>query len=443
MIRGEYLPVSRRRQNEWEREAMTTELLPLAAERLNRSCFCITLDRSRLYGAMDHETRDSGFSSRYLAPREHLFANVAVFLPVRDLDMMTAVVRMVEAAARLPAYQEAVLAWAPGIARFDPGPRGALMGYDFHLAAGGPKLIEVNTNAGGAFLNALLARAQCACCPEVENALAPLLAGDFNAEIIAMFRAEWALQRGGARLQRIAIIDDDPEGQYLHPEFLLARETFTHHGIDAIVGDARALRYAEGRLWAGEAPIDLVYNRLVDFSLSQPEHVALRDAYLAGAVVVTSNPRNHALLADKRNLTLLSDRSALVRLGMAPEQADQAARVPRTVLVTPDSAEGLWKERKGLFFKPAAGHGAKAVYRGDKLTRGVWQHIAAGGYVAQELVPPGERMIKLDGAETPRKTDIRLFTYDGDVLLAAARLYQGQTTNFRTPGGGFAPVLFF
>jgi hypothetical protein len=27
------------------------------------------------------------------------------------------------------------------------------------------------------------------------------------------------------------------------------------------------------------------------------------------------------------------------------------------------------------------------------------------------------------------------------VLLAAARLYRGQTTNFRTPGGGFAPVF--
>jgi hypothetical protein len=29
----------------------------------------------------------------------------------------------------------------------------------------------------------------------------------------------------------------------------------------------------------------------------------------------------------------------------------------------------------------------------------------------------------------------------GQVLLTAARLYQGQTTNFRTPGGGFAPVF--
>ena len=39
------------------------------------------------------------------------------------------------------------------------------------------------------------------------------------------------------------------------------------------------------------------------------------------------------------------------------------------------------------------------------------------------------------------KADIRAFVYQGSVQLFAARLYQGQTTNFRTPGGGFAPVF--
>jgi hypothetical protein len=38
------------------------------------------------------------------------------------------------------------------------------------------------------------------------------------------------------------------------------------------------------------------------------------------------------------------------------------------------------------------------------------------------------------------KFDRRAYTYDGAVQWVAARLYQGQTTNFRTPGGGFAPV---
>src|SRR3546814_5514999 len=36
---------------------------------------------------------------------------------------------------------------------------------------------------------------------------------------------------------------------------------------------------------------------------------------------------------------------------------------------------------------------------------------------------------------------VRLYTYCGELRLVASRLYQGQTTNMRTPGGGFAPVL--
>ena len=41
----------------------------------------------------------------------------------------------------------------------------------------------------------------------------------------------------------------------------------------------------------------------------------------------------------------------------------------------------------------------------------------------------------------PCEVDLRDYVYDGQVQWIAARLYQGQTTNFRTPGGGFAPVF--
>jgi hypothetical protein len=57
-------------------------------------------------------------------------------------------------------------------------------------------------------------------------------------------------------------------------------------------------------------------------------------------------------------------------------------------------------------------------------------------------VAASERHVRLDGQPTPLKFDIRCFVYDGEVQLIAARLYQGQTTNFRTRGGGFAPVFF-
>jgi hypothetical protein len=50
-------------------------------------------------------------------------------------------------------------------------------------------------------------------------------------------------------------------------------------------------------------------------------------------------------------------------------------------------------------------------------------------------------MMRVDGVDMARKVDVRLYAYRERTLLVAARLYQGQATNFRTPGGGFAPVL--
>jgi tripartite-type tricarboxylate transporter receptor subunit TctC len=93
-------------------------------------------------------------STTFIKARPHLFSNAPVFLSESDTGGMLRIVRAIEAATRLPAYGTTVLSWAPEIARCDFGPRGVFMGYDFHLAADGPKLIEVNTNAGGTFLNA-------------------------------------------------------------------------------------------------------------------------------------------------------------------------------------------------------------------------------------------------------------------------------------------------
>jgi hypothetical protein len=109
--------------------------------------------------------------------------------------------------------------------------------------------------------------------------------------------------------------------------------------------------------------------------------------------------------------------------------------------VSAERAEALWTARKELFFKPAAGFGSRAAYRGDKLTRRVWQDILAGSYVAQRITPPGERLVAAGSETGELKFDVRGYAYAGRIQLLAARLYSGQTTNFRTPGGGFAPVF--
>ena len=62
-------------------------------------------------------------------------------------------------------------------------------------------------------------------------------------------------------------------------------------------------------------------------------------------------------------------------------------------------------------------------------------HLAAG------LVKPSLRTVGSAATPVRLKVDVRTYAYAAEMLLVAARLYQGQTTNFRTPGGGFSPVL--
>ena len=46
-----------------------------------------------------------------------------------------------------------------------------------------------------------------------------------------------------------------------------------------------------------------------------------------------------------------------------------------------------------------------------------------------------------DGSDVDLRVDVRNYAMQGETWLRAARLYRGQTTNFRTAGGGFAPVI--
>ncbi|MDO9116147.1 MAG: hypothetical protein Q7U63_20385 [Polaromonas sp.] len=416
------------------------------AEALNLGCLCRTLNPERLRQQLETDPSLQGMLAGLATTHPHLFSETAVFLDPAIRATLGQAIAAIEGVIALPAYQQAALASAPGIARQNFGPAGVFMAYDFHLGADGPRLIEINTNAGGALLNAALARAHRECCEPMQGLMdAASDLTQIDQTFVDMFRAEWQAQRGAQPLRSVLIVDDAPEDQYLAPEFALARQLFLAHGITAAVGDARELIWKDGALWHPVLPgaaVDLVYNRLTDFSLAEPAHEALRSAYVASAAVVTPHPRAHALYADKRNLITLGDDALLASWGVSAEDRRLLqAVVPHTELVTADHADDLWARRRQLFFKPVAGYGAKAAYRGDKLTRGVWSTILAGGFIAQALVPPSERLVDVDGVPTRLKLDIRAYTYRGQVQLLAARTYTGQTTNFRTAGGGFSPVV--
>ena len=417
------------------------------ADALNLGCACQTLETTRLREQLETEPSLAGLTARLAESHPHLFSRTAVFLDPGVMAQITDAVAALERVIALPAWRQQALERAPQIAVLDHGPVGVFMGYDFHLADDGPRLIEINSNAGGAFLNAALARAHRACCESFQQVFdAKDTLRKLDEVFVNMFRAEWRLQRGSAPLRNVLIVDDDPDAQYLAPEFQMARALFDSHGLLAAVGDARELQWRNGALWhpalPSNMPVDLVYNRLTDFYLQDLDHEALKLAYRAGAAVVTPHPRTHALYADKRNLISLSNAALLESWGVS--EADRALLrrvVPATQRVMAEDADALWAQRRGLFFKPAAGFGARAAYRGDKLTRRVWDEILAGDYVAQTTVPPSERLVSVEGQTVRLKLDLRAYTYRSQVQLLAARTWAGQTTNFRTEGGGFSPVV--
>jgi len=415
-------------------------------EALNRDCFCIAVDKRKLHQDLESHLAESGLPTQWLDVHSHLFADSPVFLWQAHIEKMQRLVTAVESVAQNKAYHEAVL--GPRNVRDDSspgeaGPRGVFFGYDFHLGADGPKLIEINTNAGGVLLNHYLATAQQACCDEVTT----FFGGNRNFadaedELINMFREEWHLHRGDAQLETVAIVDNAPDKQFLYPEFLLFQSLFQRHGIEALIADPADFSLKNGALWIGQQKIDLVYNRLTDFYLEAPESAALLQAYRSGAALITPAPHHYALYADKRNLPLLSDPDRLRGFGIDDETiATLSEMLPKTVAVTPDNANELWNDRKQLFFKPVTGYGSRGTYRGAKLTRKTWNDIVQGGYIAQALVPPSERQLLINGEKQSLKLDIRSVTYNGKIQQLSARLYRGQTTNLRTEGGGLATVF--
>lgn len=425
------------------------------ADALNHGCMCKTLDVDQLRQELERDPSLQGLASGIATGQPHLFSNSVVFLSQRTYQAIQNTITAIERVMQLPAYQALALKTAPAVAQISFGPMGAFMGYDFHVDTSqssptGPQLIEINTNAGGALLNAALARAHRACCTPMSAAMNTYVNLDaLEQTFFEMFMNEWRLQRGNTPLKTVAIIDDAPDTQYLAPEFALCRQMFEQRGVKAIIADPQALQWRDGQIWhhsaAGDTAIDLVYNRLTDFDLSAPTHQALHDAYVAGRTVVTPHPHAHALRANKQHLITLSSDALLSNWGVS--NADRAcliAAIPATQRVTREQADVLWAQRKQLFFKPVAGFASKAAYRGDKLTKRVWEEILAGNwgdFIAQAFAPPGQRLVNVDGVATDLKFDIRAYTYGGQIQLLAARTYTGQTTNFRTEGGGFSPVV--
>ena len=368
----------------------------MIAEDLNAACFCLPVE-----------------GAPKLASTHPLFLD----WPVRA-QLLGAVTAVGQALEQLRPANPAVEA------------AGLFNSFDFHLTATGPKLIEINVNAGGAFLQRFIRPApaslqlQDSCSGEVEPEFEP---------VEAIFES-WRRLRGTQPLLTVAIVDTDPEGQGLYDDMLAARDALHARGIGCDILDVSALRLVHGRLAGPSGPIDFVYNRCTDFPLSRPENAVLREAWVSGAAIIAPNPDVHAAYADKQWLVALSD--------LASQGGGDPDCILETRALTASNAGELWARRRDFVFKPRQGYGSRGVYRGDKLTSVRWPQLVDQGYLAQAYAPPMPRSMPTSTGVRPFKSDIRVWTLGSAPLHMAARLYSGQVMGMKREAEGFAPIVW-
>lgn len=302
--------------------------------------------------------------------------------------------------------------------------------FDFHLDAGVAKLIEINVNAGGLFLQPELREAARANLPDCVHT--PQLESAINPEQVLL--AAWQARHPGTRPQRIAIIDDAPGEQPLFDDMLSAQRRLRAAGLACDIVDLADITWTGESLASPAGVTDLVYNRHTDFSLDLPGSAALRAAFDSKRTLIAPNPDVWRAYADKHLLIALADR--------ARNDPELARHILAAQHVTPGSAEHLWEQRRQLVFKPLSGFGSRGVFRGDKLSRQRWPGIVSGGYIAQRYAAPLTRTMPTTAGLVPFKADLRVWTHGSKPLYIAARLYSGQVMGMRREAEGFAPIIW-
>ncbi len=344
--------------------------------------------------------------------------------PLFGLPVLQAPVPLSPVALRLVSHGIAAL-WTR-IIKADPSAdlQPLLLSYDVHPAPQGPVLIEVNTNAGGVLAAMQAAREVNTCCADWEQ-------GQLEARLLALFRRD-LLGTDPRRAYVLAIVDDELARQPLLAEMQALAALMRPFAGEVLVVDAAELAFSGGRLRQGDTPIDRVYWRSTDFLLAEPRHEAIRRALAEGAITLAPSPAAYRAIADKRRF---------VEWSRTPELASDKAsglvfRIAETVPMSTRTPEAWYAERRDWVFKPVSGYASRGVYLGKSVSRKKLAELPAADYLAQRYA--SHPVLDRSGHEW--KYDVRFFADRGQIIGAAARVFQGQVVGMRAPGSGFAPI---
>ncbi len=341
----------------------------------------------------------------------------------KAFDTMLRFARAVYALKDNPAYLQQLRDMLPSAARVRTDYPSVLMGFDFHLTASGPKLIEINNNAGGLYLGRDAAQNDC----WIPQPDVPELEGALEDRLATMFDPRW---------RTMVIMDEQVERQFMYPEMCAYARLLQRSGRKAWVVSPEALHLTSQGLMYQQQRIDAIYNRHTDFYLESEALADVRRAYEAGLVALNPHPRSYALIGDKSRMVDWWREGWLESCVDAGILTLIRAVVPETHRLDEMNADEAWRMRKELVFKPAARHGGKGVVLGKSMSRKRFASLESDDTVVQQLVPPSSVMIR--GQEM--KLDIRMYMHGSQLIALAGRVWRGQVTNFRQPGSGWVAL---
>jgi len=339
----------------------------------------------------------------------------------KNFDAMRRFVRLMWRLKRHPAYLEGLKDMLPPAAGIEPDTPSVLMGYDFHLTEEGPKLIEINNNAGGLYV---WDHGEGFWLPQPDL---PEWHESLTERLRRMFPAAWRV---------IAIMDENVREQFMYPEMQAYAALLRGQGRRVFVVSPEEIEPGGDGLYVKGVRLDAIYNRHTDFYLESEALAHVRKAYATGQVQLNPHPRSYALLGDKRRMADWWREGFLDAFMDADDVAFIRALVPECRLFRDMDEDLLWRERKQWVFKPAARHGGKGVVLGKAMSRKRFQALDAADTIVQRYAPPSE--VELDGRRF--KLDIRLYVQGESLIALAGRVWRGQVTNFREEGSGWAPL---
>jgi hypothetical protein len=341
--------------------------------------------------------------------------------------------------------------------RLDPGaPDVVLSRLDAFLGPGGPRFIEVNSDAPAGFgygdrMAELFTQLP------IFRAFARTLSVSYRPSIPALTEAvlRAASARGGSSVT-VAIVDWEEVKTRADQQIL--QEAFVARGARCLLADPRSIERRGGRLIAGGQAVDVVYRRAVLSELVDRED-EVRDflrAYAEGAAVFVNSFRCR-LSEDKAFLALLTDETFAPML-TEDERAFVARTVPWTRKLeerrtTKDGREVdllrfVRDHRAGLVLKPAHGYGGRDVLVGDETAPAEWDeaiHAGAGQpWVVQDRVSiPEEPFPTFEGGSLRfemLKVNANPFYVLGGEAGAVTRASRGAVINV-SAGGGSVPTF--